>query len=285
MYHLPNRIVVSLLAVLLSLSSAKAQDNIVLKNGTEIQARVLEVSPTQIKYRRQDNPDGPTYTTGTADVLLLKYANGTKDVLGNAPTRPGLMSLPPLSAPALGTAPTMTIPATGLDGLRYHGGLFSRHFTNGAGNRLYATEVRSLLMTQPDALSAFDRGRSLRRLSVVAAVGTVALLGTGIGLALADGNGMGHGEQLPDNADNGSDQDTDGQMDTNGPDNHNGDGAVVGYALAGSGVLLGLATVWLDHRATVQFRRAADRYNTRPAASLRFSPSQRGLGLALSLTF
>lgn len=270
-----------ILAAFVGAVSAQAQDNIVLKNGTEIKAKVLEVSGNQLKYRRQDNPDGPIYTTGTADVLLINYANGTKDVLGTA----GHGQASPNGAITSSSAMAVQ-PAPAIDRLRYRSSWFSREFTDGAGNHVSNHRVQSLLYNQPDALNSFDRGRSLRRLSVVGAVGTVALLGTGAALAIAGGFGDGHGgNNSRDGNTNNDPNDNDPNTTNNGRDGHNGDGAVIGYALAGGGVLLGLATVWLDHRATVQFRRAADGYNARPATSLRFGPSSRGLGVGMALRF
>lgn len=57
-----------------------AQDVIVMNNGTadEIQAKVLEVSSESVKYKKWSNPDGPTFNLSTADVFLIKYANGEK---------------------------------------------------------------------------------------------------------------------------------------------------------------------------------------------------------------
>ncbi len=281
MNKLTTLIRASVLLIGIGGATTQAQDNIVLKNGTEIKAKVLEVSSTRLKYRRQDNPDGPMYTTGTADVLLINYANGTKDVLSQAGTGPALPT------GAISSSGSMAVqPAPGIDRLRYRSGWFSREFTDGAGNHVANRRVQSLLYTQPDALNSFDRGRSLRRLSVAGAVGTVALLGTGAALALAGNFGDGHGGH--DNRNgymNNDPNDNDPNTMNNRRDEHNSDEVVVGCALAGGGVLLGLATVWLDHRATVQFRRAAEGYNTRPATSLRVGPSSRGLGVSIALRF
>jgi uncharacterized protein YcfL len=57
-----------------------AQDVITKKNGEGVQAKVLEITPTEIKYKRFENPDGPTYTLAKADVLLVKYANNTEEI-------------------------------------------------------------------------------------------------------------------------------------------------------------------------------------------------------------
>ena len=41
--------------------NASAQDVIVKKDGSTILSKVLEVSSTDIKYKKFSNPDGPTY--------------------------------------------------------------------------------------------------------------------------------------------------------------------------------------------------------------------------------
>ena len=61
-----------------------SQDNIILKNGDEIKAKVLEVTTDQIKYKKWDNQEGPTYSAEKSDIFMIQYKNGTKDVFNNA---------------------------------------------------------------------------------------------------------------------------------------------------------------------------------------------------------
>ncbi|QQS28457.1 MAG: hypothetical protein IPM47_16585 [Sphingobacteriales bacterium] len=56
-----------------------AQDQIVMKNGDEINGKVTEVLDEDVKYKKAENPDGPTYSLKKADVLFIKYQNGTKE--------------------------------------------------------------------------------------------------------------------------------------------------------------------------------------------------------------
>lgn len=76
----------NLIALLLTIFafSASAQDNIVLRNGEEIKAKVQEVGTTEIKYKKADNPNGPLYTTSKSEVLMIKYENGSKDVFSSS---------------------------------------------------------------------------------------------------------------------------------------------------------------------------------------------------------
>jgi hypothetical protein len=56
-----------------------SQDVILKKNGKKIEAKVLEVSSTQIKYKREDQLDGPLRTIPVYDVKEIIYEDGTWD--------------------------------------------------------------------------------------------------------------------------------------------------------------------------------------------------------------
>jgi hypothetical protein len=56
-------------------------DLIVMRNGEEVRAKVLELSSTLIKYKRCDMIDGPLYTVNKSEVFMIKYPNGTKEVM------------------------------------------------------------------------------------------------------------------------------------------------------------------------------------------------------------
>ncbi|MBR5042385.1 MAG: hypothetical protein IKX67_04030 [Bacteroidales bacterium] len=57
--------------------AVRAQDIVVLKNGTEIKAKVTEVSSDAIKYKRADNPNGPIYVLQINEIASITYENGT----------------------------------------------------------------------------------------------------------------------------------------------------------------------------------------------------------------
>lgn len=74
-----------LVALFFSLAvSAFALDTIVLLNGIMIDAKIEEVTPTEIKYRRADNLTGPLYTINKNEVLSIKHENGTVEVVNTA---------------------------------------------------------------------------------------------------------------------------------------------------------------------------------------------------------
>ena len=57
-----------------------SQDVITLKAGEDIQAKILELSTTEIKFKKFDNQTGPTFTILKSTVLMVRYENGTKDI-------------------------------------------------------------------------------------------------------------------------------------------------------------------------------------------------------------
>lgn len=70
---------------LLSFSWGAAQDMIVKKDGVEIPCKVLELDPPKIKYRPSNHADGPIRTLYYKEVFMIKYGNGTKEVLEQTP--------------------------------------------------------------------------------------------------------------------------------------------------------------------------------------------------------
>jgi hypothetical protein len=75
----------ALLLVFSWATAAQAQDLLTRRNGEEIQAKILEITPEVIKYRRTDNPDGPLISVLKSEVFMIRYANGTHDILNPVP--------------------------------------------------------------------------------------------------------------------------------------------------------------------------------------------------------
>ncbi|MGZ3862442.1 MAG: hypothetical protein ACXVPN_03000 [Bacteroidia bacterium] len=57
-----------------------SQDTLFKRNGEVILGKVTEINKTDIKYKKNNNPDGPTYSIGIDDVTMIEYKNGSKDV-------------------------------------------------------------------------------------------------------------------------------------------------------------------------------------------------------------
>ena len=62
---------------------AAAQDVITRRNGEDIKAVIVEVTDDAIKYKRENLPDGPLFTISKADVLMVTYSDGSRDVFAD----------------------------------------------------------------------------------------------------------------------------------------------------------------------------------------------------------
>lgn len=57
-----------------------AQDTIFMKNNQHIPANIIEVSSTEVKYKRFEISDGPVYIEKKSMIFKIKYKNGFTDV-------------------------------------------------------------------------------------------------------------------------------------------------------------------------------------------------------------
>lgn len=85
-----------------------AQDIIIKENGDEIKTKIIEVSSTEVKYKKFGNESGPTFVMPKSEIFMIKYANGDKEVIpvsaarqaapqpqqGYAPQQPQAASVP-----------------------------------------------------------------------------------------------------------------------------------------------------------------------------------------------
>lgn len=56
-----------------------SQDIIIKKNTDEIEAKIIEVGISDVKYKNWNNLDGPVYVIEKVDIFMIKYANGVKE--------------------------------------------------------------------------------------------------------------------------------------------------------------------------------------------------------------
>jgi len=56
-------------------------DVITLKNGDEIKAKIIEITQTEIKYKKCEFLTGPLISIDKAEVFMIKYSNGSKDII------------------------------------------------------------------------------------------------------------------------------------------------------------------------------------------------------------
>ncbi len=78
-------------ALMGSLVSVQAQDLITMKNGDDVEAKIIEVSPKEVKYKKFSNLDGPTFTVNKSDILIIRYENGEKDIFDEVNSRSGAL--------------------------------------------------------------------------------------------------------------------------------------------------------------------------------------------------
>ena len=78
-----KKITIAAIAALLSLNFSYSQDLITIKSGEDMQAQILEVGQSEVKYKKFDNLNGPIFTILKSDILIIRYENGTKDIFSN----------------------------------------------------------------------------------------------------------------------------------------------------------------------------------------------------------
>lgn len=86
MNQLRNSIFSMLILLVAGVFTSKGQDQIITKKGQEISSKVLEISLTTIRYKKAENLNGPIYNIDKNDVLVIKYQNGTKQVINESQT-------------------------------------------------------------------------------------------------------------------------------------------------------------------------------------------------------
>jgi len=75
-----KKILIILLAVFGFGIITNAQDIILKKDGSEIKAKVLEITDQQIKYKEFDFQDGPIRNINNSEVFMITYENGRREV-------------------------------------------------------------------------------------------------------------------------------------------------------------------------------------------------------------
>jgi len=86
-------------------------DEIVLYGGDRMKAKVLEINENEIKYKKCDNLDGPTYTMSKSNVREIHYANGTDEMVSETGTAESKTIAPSMKVGYLGLALLMFLGA------------------------------------------------------------------------------------------------------------------------------------------------------------------------------
>ena len=87
-----------IVCLLLCCTVCHSQDTIIQRNGSRIPAKVLEIDKQDVKYKKFENLDGPSYVISKSDVSIIRYQNGSSDTLNNyVPMRIVKIEAKPLS--------------------------------------------------------------------------------------------------------------------------------------------------------------------------------------------
>lgn len=78
--------IISLLFAALMAAGAFAHDFIITRDGQRVDAKILEVSSTEVKYKDPENPDGATFILRAEEINTVVFENGKVRVY-NAPTQ------------------------------------------------------------------------------------------------------------------------------------------------------------------------------------------------------
>jgi hypothetical protein len=70
-----KRIILFISLVAIAMTSM-AQDIIVTRSQTRIEGKVLEISDTEVKYNKQESPNGPSLILPTSEIVTILLANG-----------------------------------------------------------------------------------------------------------------------------------------------------------------------------------------------------------------
>ena len=74
--------------VLISMPQEDSCDVIIFRDGTELRTRIIEVSSSEVRYKRCDNLSGPVYVSRKSDLFQLRYSNGTKELMKEEVPKP-----------------------------------------------------------------------------------------------------------------------------------------------------------------------------------------------------
>ena len=67
-------------------------DLIILTNGDELLGKVTEIGIDAVKYKKCDNLEGPLISLKKSDVFMIKYPNGSKDIITSASAKEDVVS-------------------------------------------------------------------------------------------------------------------------------------------------------------------------------------------------
>lgn len=165
------------LCLIMLVKLVSGQDFIIKKNGDEIKAKVSEITPTEIKFAKVDNP-GVTYSIAKTEVFMIKYANGSKDVF-NEQVAPSPVQQP--NEPK--TVNSKTMVSIGEE-LTYSGGRVLKE-----NRKLKPYEVKNTMVSNSAALGQYKTSRTYNTLGWICTSAAFVELGLGLATTAIGGDG------------------------------------------------------------------------------------------------
>jgi hypothetical protein len=126
-----------LVSFIVGLFSANAADMIILKDGNVIEAKIMEIHPTEIRYKRADNLNGQTVILPKDRVLSIKFEGGALEIVSASPpagqqpaAQAPVAQTPAAQAPAAVQAPVAQAPVAQTPAAQAPGGVLQASLQN-----------------------------------------------------------------------------------------------------------------------------------------------------------
>ena len=112
-----KNIILFITITIITVSSALAQDRLFFLTGDETDVKITEITSSEVKYKRLDNLEGPTFSTLKSELFMVKYANGEKEMMTSqadeAATQPAAINTEQENVTT--DIPTSSTPSSGLN--------------------------------------------------------------------------------------------------------------------------------------------------------------------------
>lgn len=104
-----KKTILLLLAAFCGVLTVAAQDLIIKADASKVEAKVTEITPESVRYKRFSNPDGPTYVLPVSEISYIQYANGEKEYFKAAASIPATPLTPALRPKSLQRFPPLPL--------------------------------------------------------------------------------------------------------------------------------------------------------------------------------
>ena len=170
-----------------SFTIIKAQDTLTMRSGENIAVKVLEVGPSEVKYKKIDNLNGPNFTVLKSNLLMIRYQNGSKDDFSSIVNEfthgqnDAITYYQGYKPAATGTLLTTIIPISG-PGFSYY--MFVQPSSNPPRNENLGYPDNNLMNDQEYAKGYVQKAQQIKRKKVIKNFIVGIVLNLGLSMAL-----------------------------------------------------------------------------------------------------